>query len=350
MVGEGARRGVTTAKYSTVWDELDQEGTVTTGPALVRRLVEAGGGAELHLAVGVPGAKRYLMVRMPDSWDGDTAGFPKWRGARIGPFQGSERPSPHQFLVIEQGEDSPREVFEVLVADVADAVINRGAGEDVSTVVTGRLDRWKTFFEVRGLVGLSPESQQGLFGGLWFLREHLMSRAGPYPAVSAWDVAHRALHDFQFPRRAFEVKTSAAKQHQRVHIASERQLDSTGLDALHLVVISISIVQGGGETLPEIVNSIRGVLSKTPPTARLFEDKLLDEGYLDAHAELYRSGYAFRSVRVYRIGPGFPRVLEGDLKPGVGDVSYSVVLSACESFKTNLEEALRAIGPDGAGP
>ncbi len=340
---------MTTAKYSAVWHELDGEATATRGPALVRRLVEAGSGAELHLAVGVPEGRRYLMVRMPDDWNGDTAGFPKWRGARIGPFQGSEKPSPHQFLVIEQGEDSPREVFEVLVADVADAVINRGAREDVPAVVTGRLDRWKTFFEVRGLVGLSPESQQGLFGEIWFLREHLLPKAGPFSAVSSWDVSHRALHDFQFPRHAFEVKTSAAKQHQRVHIASERQLDSTGLDSLHLVVISISVVQGGGETLPEMVASIRDLLSKAPPTVRLFEEKLLDEGYTDAHAELYKSGYAFRNVRVYRVGPDFPRVLESDLKPGVGDVSYSVVLSACEPFKSTLEEALSAIGAAWSG-
>jgi hypothetical protein len=340
---------LTAPNYSAVWHELDQEAAGTTGPALVRRLVEAGAGAELHLAVGVPGAKRYLMVRMPDDWDGDTAGFPKWRGARIGPFQGSERPSPHQFLVIEQGEDSPREVFEVLVADVADAVINRAVGEDVSTVVTGRLDRWKTFFEVSGLVGLSPEAQQGLFGELWFLREHLLPTVGTHSAVSAWDVTHRALHDFQFPGHAFEVKTSSAKQHQRVRIASERQLDTTGLDSLHLVVISISVVQGGGETLTEVVASIRDHLSKSPPTARLFEDKLLDEGYMNAHAELYRSGYAFRTVRVYKVGPGFPRVLESDLKPGVGDVSYSVVLSACEPFRSTLQEALGAIGPGRVG-
>ena len=333
-----------------MWHELDRGASAATGPALVRRLVEAGAEAELHLAVGVPGGRRYLMVRMPDDWDGDTAGFPRWRGARIGPFQGSERPSPHQFLVIEQGEDSPREVFELLVADVADAVINRGTGEGVPTVITGRLDRWKTFFEVRGLVGLSPESQQGLFGELWFLREHLLPKAGPFSAVSAWDVSHRALHDFQFSRHAFEVKTSAAKQHQRVHIASERQLDTTGLDSLHLVVISLSIVQGGGETLPEMVASFRALLSGIPPTGRLFEDKLFDEGYTDAQADLYRSGYAFRNVRVYKVSPDFPRILEGDLKPGVGDVSYSVMLSTCEPFRSKLEEALGVIGSAGPSP
>lgn len=343
---------MTAVKYSTVWNELDQEAKAKAGPSLVRRLVEAGGGAELHLAVGSPGGRRHLMVRMPDDWDGDTTGFPRWKGARIGPYRGSERPSPHQFLVIEQGDESPREVFEVLVDDVADAVISRQPGEDVRTIVTGRLDRWKTFFEERGLVGLGPEAQQGLFGELWFLREQLLPKVGSHGALSSWDVAHRALHDFQFPRNAFEVKTSAAKQHLRVHIASERQLDTTGLDSLHLVVVTLSVVQGGGETLPEMVASIRNMLSGTPLVARMFAEKLIDEGYISVHEGFYRSGYAFRAVRAYRVGPGFPRILEADLKVGVGDVSYSVVLSSCESFKVDIKDALAVIAPSPyrAGP
>lgn len=334
---------MTTVKYSEIWNELDKQAAARHGPALVRRVVEAGGGAEIHLAVGSPGGRRYLMVRMPDEWDGDTTPFPKWKGANISPYRGSERPSSHQFLVVEQGDESPREVFELLVADVAGAVISRQPSQDVRAILSGRFDRWKAFFEERGLVGLGPEAQQGLYGELWFLREHLLPRVGAHAAISAWDVTHRALHDYQFPGHAYEVKTSAAKQHHRVHVANERQLDTTGLDTLHLVVISLSIVQGGGETLPGMVASIREILSRSQQTARLFEEKLLDEGYMEVHEGLYRTGYAFRDIRVYRVGPGFPRILESDLKSGVGDVSYSVVLSACDSFKVEPEEALAFI-------
>lgn len=335
---------MTGVRYAEIWKELDGEVSSQKGaPSLVRRLVEAGPEGELHLGVASPGGRRYLMARMPDDWDEDTRGFPTWRGAKIGPFRGAEKPAPHRFLVLEQGEESPREVFEVLVADVVDAVRARQPGEDIRTVVALRLDRWKAFFEERGLVGLGPEAQQGLFGELWFLREHLISRVGPMAAVSAWDVTHRAVHDFQFPHHAFEVKTSSAKQHQKFHVASERQLDSSGLDSLHVVVISLSVVQGGGETLPEIIASIRSLLARTPHVSRLFEDKLLDEGYMAAHRDLYRSGYAPRTVRAYRVAPNFPRILEGDLRSGVGDVSYSVMLSACEPFRVDLDAALEVL-------
>jgi len=334
---------LTGSRYGEIWRDLDREAAAEPASALVKRLVEAGTGTELHLAVDSSRRKRYLMVRMADDWDEDTTGFPRWRGARIGPFEGSERPVPHRFLVIEQGDESPSEVFEVLAADVIDAALARQPGEDLRAVVATRLDRWKAFFEERGLVGLGPEAQQGLFGELWFLREHLVPTVGPSVAVSAWDVTHRAVHDFQFPLHAFEVKTSSAKQHQRIHVASERQLDTTGLDSLHVVVVSLSPTQAGGETLPELVATLRASLSSVPHVARLFEDKLLDEGYIQTHAELYKTGYAFRSIRIYRVAPGFPRLLESDLKPGVGDVTYSVVLSACEPFKVELENALAVL-------
>lgn len=340
---------MTETKFSDTWRELDRESGSRSGPSMVRKLVETGSGAEMHLAVSTPDGRRHLMIRMPDEWDGNTIAFPKWRGTKIGPYRGSEKPSPHQFLVLEQGDESPRDVFEVLVADVVDAVLSRKESEAIGEVIATRLDRWKAFFEERGLVGLGPEAQQGLFGELWFLREHLMPRAGLLSSISSWDITHRAVHDFQFPRHAFEVKTSAAKQHLRVHVASERQLDTTGLDSLHLIVISLSIVQGGGETLPEIVTSVRNALAISPQTARLFEDKLLDEGYMDAHKELYGPGYAFRNIRAYRVVPGFPRILENDLKPGVGEVSYSVVLSACEPFKIGIDEALDRLGPRPSG-
>ena len=335
---------MTRPKYADIWKELDAEAGATGGSALVKRLVEAGGGGELHLAVSAPDFRRYLMLRMPDDWDEDTSSLPKWRGAKIGPFTGAERPTHHKFLVLEQGDESPREVFEVLVADVVDAVLARQAGGDMRSVVAGRLDRWRAFFEERGLIGLGPEAQQGLFGELWFLREHLFHRVGPASAVAAWDVTHRAVHDFQFPRHAFEVKTSSAKQHQKFHVASERQLDATGLDSLHVIVVSLSTVLGGGETLPQLVASLREALASSPQAARFFEDKLLDEGYMGAHEELYRVGYAFRSVRAYHVSEGFPRILEGDLKAGVGDVSYSVVLSACEPFRVDVAVALNVLG------
>lgn len=341
---------MTSEEYSGIWKELDRQADLESGAALVLRLLLSSPDGELHLGVSTPGHLRHLLVRMPDSWDEDISKMPRWRGARILTRRGGERPTPHRFLVIEQGEASPRDVFEVLVGDVCQAVSQRDPGTGLEGVVTDRLARWKAFFDEGRSSGLGPEAQQGLFGELWFLREAVAKRVGLPAAVDAWTGALRTNHDFQFPRHAFEVKSSIARQHVKVHIASERQLDTTGLETLHLAVLGFGVIQGGGETLPELVLSVRSRFPAGEPAARQFEDRLLEAGYITAHEGLYTTGYVFRSERTYLVGDGFPRMLEKDLPAGVGDLSYSIVLSACESFRRKLDDVLKmTIDPRGGG-
>jgi hypothetical protein len=341
---------LTSEDYSRIWAELDRQAELEAGPAMVLRLLVSSPDGELHLGVSTPGHLRHLLVRMPDTWDEDISRMPRWRGARILTRRGGERPTAHRFLVIEQGDASPRDVFEVLVGDVCHAVSQRAPGSTLEGVVTDRLGRWKAFFDEGRFAGLGPEAQQGLFGELWFLREVIAKRVGLPAAVTTWTGSARTNHDFQLPHHAFEVKSSTAKQHVKVYIASERQLDSTGLETLHLVVLGFNIIQSGGETLPELVASLRSRFLPGDPGSSEFEDKLLEAGYIAAHAGHYVTGYVFRSERTYAVGEGFPRLLESDLPAGLGDLSYSVVLSACEPFHKKLADALNvAISPRKGG-
>jgi hypothetical protein len=338
---------LTTEDYSRIWAELDRQVEFESEPAMVLRLLVSSPDGELHLGVSTPGHLRHLLVRMPDTWDEDISRMPRWRGARILTRRGGERPTSHRFLVIEQGDASPMDVFEVLVGDVCQAVSQRAPGVSLEGVVTDRLARWKAFFDEGRFAGLGPEAQQGLFGELWFLREVVAKCAGLPASVRAWTGGSRTTHDFQFPNHAFEIKTSTAKQHVKVYIASERQLDTTGLETLHLVVLGFNVIQGGGETLPELVTSIRSRFAPGEPASGVFEDKLLEAGYIAVHVGHYVTGYVFRSERTYAVGEGFPRLLERDLPPGTGDLSYSIVLSSCEPFLRKLDGTLRAVIPPG---
>lgn len=340
---------MTPVDYSHVWAELEGEAGLKPRPALVLRLLPGLPDGELHLGVSTPGNLRHLLVRMPDDWNEDTSNLPRWRGTRILTRRGVERPTPHLFLEILQGDGSPGDVFEALVADVCSAVVQRASGTGIEAAVTGRLSRWKAFFDEGRFSGLGPEAQQGLFGELWFLRNFAARRVGVLPAVEAWTGSAHTHHDFQFPDHAFEVKSSVAKQHVKVHIASELQLEALGVESLNLVVLSFNVIQGGGETLPELVNDVRGQIPRGHPGVRLFDDKLLQAGYIAAHESHYTTGYAFRSERTYSVSEGFPRLREKDLPMGVGDVAYSVMLSACEAFRRPLETALDELSPKSPG-
>ncbi|MDA8055327.1 MAG: PD-(D/E)XK motif protein [Thermoplasmatales archaeon] len=325
--------------YDQIWNQLKTEAEGKQQKVLVKRLVFSSEWTELHLAVDSEGLKRYLLVRMPDNWDKDTSSMPKWTGAIIGSMTGAERPIEHRFLVIEQGAGSSTEVFEALTSDICNSV-SQPEVRDILSVLISRLERWKYFFEEHGLGGLSPESQQGLFGELYFLRDYLIPALGLSQAILSWNITRRANHDFQVGDHAIEIKTSSAKQHLKFHVASERQLDTKGLGSLHVAVINLTVIQGGGETLPQMVADVRSKLSEYPSTLRIFEDKLIDEGYLDIHGRDYRNGYTVTALKTYEIREGFPRILPEDLKEGVGDVTYSVVLSSCQDFRVDTEKAL----------
>ena len=45
-----------------------------------------------------------------------------------------------------------------------------------------------------------------------------------------------------------------------------------------------------------------------------------------------------RETKHYRVQPGFPRLTESDLRPGVGALAYSVDASACERFSIGAQD------------
>ena len=79
----------------------------------------------------------------------------------------------------------------------------------------------------------------------------------------------------------------------------------------------------------------------------MLDERLLQAGYLDAHVPRYEQvGYKVTELRSYRVSGEFPRIREAELRPGVGDVSYSVSVAACSAFAVDLTSvtALLALG------
>jgi hypothetical protein len=90
-----------------------------------------------------------------------------------------------------------------------------------------------------------------------------------------------------------------------------------------------------GFSLPEIVGSIREILC-TGSARIIFEEKLLEYGYLDAHVARYGQRYLLHRLRAFQVRAGFPRIA-AILPDGIGDLNYSVALSACTEFEIDPE-------------
>lgn len=330
------RSGVRAAMWRQLEERAAQPQATPTGH--VRQILEQDAGPEIHLAVSWPDLRRHVLVRIPDDRDVDARLLPSWRGATVDVTHGSERPRPRRFLGVHQVQVTAPEVFESLTDDICDA-LGDGSTRDPVETVAARLERWRAFFEEAPVEQLGREAQLGLYGELWFLRHAMIPRLGSANALLSWVGPTRAVHDFHVRGAAIEIKSSAARQHQRVHIIGERQLDDHGLDRLSLVVLGFSAVDRNGETLPEVVEALRLQYADQPALLRQLGDRLLGSGYLDAHAERYTTGYTHRSTRCYHIREGFPRIIERNMPQGVGDVAYTVMLSACGSYEASLDTA-----------
>jgi len=327
--------------YALHWKSLDEDPRSKKDSGLIKRLISAQGQRELHLAISLPNKERLLLIKMQDDWDGDLTRFPLWNGVEIYIHLGEERPVRGKYLAIRQAENDSIEVFEALIADICDAILSIDSGQNIVKVIMNRLEKWRSFFHEKKQDGLSIEAQQGLFAELYFLQKILTPVVGKSNALRGWTGPELMNRDFQFGNHAFEVKSTSAKLHHKIAIANERQLDSSGLGHLDLIFISVESAEGGEHSLPQLVWSIAETLKDDYSLRREFLDKLLEAGYLSVHEPNYRKTYLVRSITAYRVSEGFPRILERDLPPGVGDISYSIVLSACEEFKITMIEATK---------
>ena len=75
-----------------------------------------------------------------------------------------------------------------------------------------------------------------------------------------------------------------------------------------------------------------------------FRLKLFEVGYFDIHKPIYRNtGYNPRQESIYRVEGEFPRIAENEIRHGVGDVKYSIVIADCLSFTRTETELFQDI-------
>lgn len=327
-------------KIEALWQALEAD--AAAGKVGVRgwllRLARPDADCPLFVALELTSRRRAVLLRLPGVSVPSRRLWPRCKG--LEPLALDIEGSAHFGVVLKE----PRfgDVFAALSEDLARRVSEAASPAEQARAFLGQLARWQKFLST-SQEGLTEEQQRGLWGELHFLREHLLGALGS-AAVTSWKGGEKAHQDFQFPTGAVEVKTTLAKQPQVVRITSERQLDDSSWPALYLQVTALDARDGGGETLPEIVASLRDELSGDVAAHERFEDALLVADYLDAHSGRYAErGYRVRKEKLFRVRRGFPRLVERDLPTGVGDTSYGLSVSACEAFSVSSEVMLATL-------
>jgi hypothetical protein len=328
-----------------IWHELEHEARVTTRKGIVRRRILQECPHDLFVAFQKVKDRRLFLMKVSSDNVLEGRTIPAVRGFTLD-LQAFPDVGPDEILLaLSLTDPAYRDMFSLIVSDIIEhaAYIENETG--CIQAFLDRIFRWQRFLEKRRPDVLGPEAQQGLYGELWFLREVALKELPYEDAIRSWTGPEHERHDFQFGNCCIEVKTTTSKQHQKLWIANERQLDDSNIQALYIVHLSLDTMQKLGETLPAMVKSIGEIICSSGASSTLFEDRLFEAGYLTGHESAYSgTGYAKRNVNVFKVAEGFPRIIESDVPNGVGDISYSILVAECKHFEVKMHDLRKEVG------
>lgn len=331
------------------WEQLHRSRSAGTGGYVVTRIAPDGRW-DFWVALVKPGDTRALLMGLGKPVPALSTPLPASRGFSTR-LAASVPPGLRTASLLEVHLDNPafQDIFDVLIGDLVRAAEQHLEESGAVQAVLGQLRKWQRFVQKVPPEGLSSEQRRGLFGELYVLRDYMIPALGFLNSIAAWTGPAGAHQDFQGSGFGVEVKTSSAKEPQTMRIASERQLDDSGLAMLLLCHLSLEEKAGTGETLPSIIADLREKAAALALEAEL-EEKLYEAGYHDVHAPLYsKLGFVVRGLNFYRVERDFPRILESELRPGVGTVVYSIAASECGPYQLEAEDfrgLLEAFGDD----
>lgn len=321
------------------WSTILREGRTESG--WHARRVHQGSPCDIRGAVKQPEAIPALLFEVNSRSIAAGADLPDCVGFKLALEVIQPGPHGRLRLCLLLKDNAYRDVFEILSDDVATVVA--GAASEVLGVrlLLGRLHTWERFVSRFGPGLLSDEQQLSLFSELAFLETDVIPIMDATSAIRTWRGPLRERHDFRFRAAAVEIKATLSRNATTVTISNLEQLDPAGAGTLLLLHDSVIIDEASGINLPDLADRIRSTLAVSDAAAASdFDLKLLEAGYLPAHAESYRSRkYQLAQQLWYRVSEGFPCLTRQGVPLGVTAAQYSVALSACAPFTVGADVA-----------
>jgi hypothetical protein len=325
--------------YHNIWESINNESRSNPLQPQIARRIPSNGLFPVFLATDFRKGVRLIYIKLDGDHDIIIDNLPRFRGLEIlititslGEFNNSE------FLKFTQSIPNTDNIFELVISDICDKIIQIQKKINLNAVLTKVVNEWKIFFEKQENEILSISSQKGLVGELHFLRDYLFNKYSFSESLFYWTGSERTNHDFQIINKAVEVKTTSSKQHKKFTISSERQLDSTGLEHLYLSLFVLNLHSNMPDrTLPALVKEIHLLIQDDPIATFQLQIKLAKYGYNEILADKYTIGFSVFEMKFFEVLEGFPRLLQGNLPDGVGDLKYTVVVAACSPFEIKTD-------------
>jgi hypothetical protein len=234
-----------------------------------------------------------------------------------------------------------KDIFSLFIQNIIEDVFNSVTENEAITTTLNIVSKWKKLFDKINFNGLSIEQQKGLIGELLFFNYLLNNKKTSASILNAWTGADFEDKDFVFNAVGVEIKLTSSKN-PKIRITSERQLDNENLDELFLILYITEEVKENGFSLNSLIDQIRKKIS-VHEERNFFNERLLLLGYREDEREYYNKMYFLKKTFTFRVTSNFPKIVKSQLSLGIYNTSYSIELSAVESFITVTETIIEKI-------
>lgn len=246
------------------------------------------------------------------------------------------------------------ELFRDLCLNVVEGTRSVAHEREATAIALARTWRWHHLLRGASSQLLSAQRQQGLIAEIRFMHSMLLPRLGALDSVSAWRGPLDAPKDFELSRVAIEVKARRGAASPFVSISSEYQLDGEGCDLLMLAVLEVTGATArdeDGRTLTEIAGDTRTALERDTPAAMEPFDGLLEAAGFTWSDDYSHDRWTLGELTVYEVRDDFPRLVTGNLDPGISNVKYSLSLPSISIYRVDdyFLDALLSGGSDVQG-
>lgn len=324
-----------------LWNKMEAE--ASSSNELIIRRYGVDTNADIYAAFRQSTYERGIALSIQSAYEIDLSRYTKLKDIRIERLFDEYKPE-NTLLLILLSSKQHIVVFSVLCTDLIEALGKISTEQKLVKELFNRLEKWISLFELASANGLCIEAQRGLFGELYLLQKLLEAFDDKYLCVKSWQGPSKVIRDFQLNDWAIEVKTTHGNNHQRICISSERQLDCSKIESLFLYHISLESRQQAGITLNQLILKLRTILDLDFIALNGFNMKLMEAGYFDHQAIFYNeTGYLVRAENYYRVHKDFPRIEENDVRPGVGDVKYSIIVSQASEYIQSEEDVFKIL-------
>lgn len=250
------------------------------------------------------------------------------------------------WIALSRKSAGSHELFATMSCDVIGALDDAAAaGADearLARVFIGRVGAWQEFMR-KGTQALSPEAEIGLVGELALLGAIIGTGVASAQAIESWVGPFDGIQDFEIGTGALEVKATLSSKGFPVRIGSLEQLDDSVRQPLFVAGVRLGQVEFG-RNLPGFVRAMRTTIQGDAEAERLFSERLLAAGYIDAHEGRYPRKFILSDLRIVKVTDDFPRLIPGNVPSGITRAMYELDLDKASGDNVDVDGALKQLG------